>query len=88
MTRDEMFSRLSSSEYHDWMLLEQVEPFGDRRFDLHFALLSSLIANFLSHSNDYKPEDFLIDFDAETKPEQSAEQQAAMLEAIFGPSNG
>lgn len=30
MTRGEMLSRMSSEEFAHWMVLEQIEPFGER----------------------------------------------------------
>ena len=60
----EIQDRISYAEFCDWLAFMTIEPIGDRRLDLHFAMLSAFIANVnrASQSKVYEVKDFLIDF--------------------------
>lgn len=69
----ELQDRLSYAEFCEWLAFMSVEPIGDRRSDLHFAMLESLIANVnrdpKQRSKAYEVKDFLFDFwDDRPKP--------------------
>jgi hypothetical protein len=46
MTRHEMMTRMLVPELLMWWSLEQIDPFGQTRDDLRFALLASQVASF------------------------------------------
>lgn len=45
MTRRELMQRMSAAEFMEWRLLEQIEPFGDRRADIHAGMVCAVLAN-------------------------------------------
>lgn len=45
MIRSEMLERMSAREFYEWMILEQIEPFGDRRGDIQTGQLLAMLAN-------------------------------------------
>ena len=45
MIRSEMLERMPASEFNEWMILEKIEPFGDRRADVLAGMICSIIAN-------------------------------------------
>lgn len=49
------------------MVLEKIEPFGERRLDLLHADLCALVANIGTHSNKFKLADFLPDFEKKSQ---------------------
>jgi len=83
MIRAEMLARMPSSEFFEWMLLERLEPFGDRRGDVQVAMLASLIANIYRASgrSPYTMNDFLLKY--ETAAPKSAALTPEQLHAKF-----
>jgi len=62
MTRAEMLQRMSSSEFFEWMVLEQVEPFGEQADYLRAGIIAATLAN-VHRGKDhppYKPQDFML----------------------------
>lgn len=53
-------------EYAEWMALEQLDPWGDRRADWHTALICSTLANMFrdpkKRSQPFEPKEFLLEF--------------------------
>lgn len=45
MIRSEMMERMPASEFNEWMILEKIEPFGDRRADVLAGLIRETIVN-------------------------------------------
>ncbi len=43
MTRAEMFDRMSSAEFADWIAWDELYPIGARRFDVQIAQLCAVI---------------------------------------------
>jgi hypothetical protein len=78
----EMEERMPASEFFEWMMLEQIDPFGERRADIHAGLLSTLIANIYRAKNrrKYKLADFLLSFD---EPKTAKRQTPEEMHARF-----
>lgn len=74
------------------MAFSQIEPIGEARGDLRFAILDALIANSSrdtsKKSDPFSPRDFLIDFWKEEEPEEppndNANRQLAEMLAGIG----
>jgi hypothetical protein len=53
-------------EYAEWMALEILDPWGDRRADWHTALICSVLANLFrdpkKRSQAFQPKDFMLEF--------------------------
>lgn len=47
MSRRQLLRAMDAQELLEWRVLEQVDPWGQRRDDLRIALLSAQIANYL-----------------------------------------
>jgi hypothetical protein len=84
-----LLRQLSAKEFRNWMLFEQIEPYGGLRGDLQVASVVQMIAN-VNRGKDqepYKLKDFLLRFGEEPIPEKpkglSPEQQDAVLRALF-----
>lgn len=71
------------ADFLEWMLYEQVEPFGDRRGDVHAGMVSAAIFNqHRTNHNDkfWTPPDFMPKWEAEPeKPPQTVEEQLEMM---------
>lgn len=80
MIRSEMLERMTAREFTEWMLLEQLEPFGDRRGDIQAGIVAAMIANSnRTKKSDrvFKPLDFVPDWESAPTPArvQTPEQQ-------------
>jgi hypothetical protein len=58
---------IGSREFQEWRILEEIEPWGDRRLDILFAQLVTLIAN-VNRDTKRRPDpfsvtDFKLDWD-------------------------
>lgn len=91
MTRSELMERMSANEFFEWMIMEQIEPFGDKRGDIQAGLIAQIIANIHRDPNKdpYQLEDFLPQFEERKKltPEQSPEDQMAFMLALQAKQN-
>lgn len=80
-TREELLTGerrpLSQREFIDWMRYDAVEPFGDERADLRFALLTSNVAAMLGNKTRWQQ--FMPFME---KREQSAEALWAIFDAF------
>lgn len=81
MLRSEMMERMSASEFYDWMVLERMEPFGDRRADIQAGIVASTIANIhrSEKSKPYSPIDFMPRFEEPQQARQTPEQHLKMM---------
>ena len=85
-TVGELQDRISYEEFYQWLAFMSVEPIGDRRLDLHFAMLSTLIANVnrdpKQRSKPFELNDFMIDF-WEDKPKLSLKDKFLLMSEII-----
>lgn len=72
---------LSSKELAEWQAYERVEPFGERRMDIRFAMLAMTISNIWRGKNQppFKLEQFMPDF--EPPKQQSWKEQYNIMKA-------
>lgn len=81
MTRAEVMERMTAREFHEWMLLEQIEPFGDRLADIHAGTIAAMILN----SNRVKESDKVwthrdfFKWDSPPPVRQTPDQQLAIM---------
>jgi Protein of unknown function (DUF4035) len=96
MTRTEMMEVMPADEFFEWMILEQIEPFGDKRGDIQAGLIQQILANIFrdrtQHPEPYELSIFLPKFceqqEASTdKKPQTPEQQLAIFLAIQAKQN-
>ena len=83
MTREELLSRISADEFREWMLLEQIEPFGEQGAYLRAGIIACTLAN-IHRPKDapaFKPADFMPIVQEPPKP-QTAEQMKAFMEMM------
>lgn len=76
MTRSEMVERMPAAEFFEWMLYEQIQPFGERRADLRTGQICATIANVNrgEKTEPYKVSDFMLPWDPQPElPKQSPE---------------
>lgn len=89
----EGLQHITAIELAEWEAYYQIEPFGEKRMDLRFAMLMALLANLLTYSEngkkrEYKPEDFMPDFERayldteDEKPTQSWQEQLSFLQSL------
>lgn len=63
MTVSEMLSRMSSSEFSEWMAYAQIEPFGEERQDVRQAIIACTVANSVPRKGrPYTVNDFMPKF--------------------------
>lgn len=72
-----MLDELTETQFREWMAFDGLHPFGEDRADLRNALSASAICNAMG--SNVKIYDFLPYL---TKPEQTADQQLAIAQAI------
>lgn len=78
-----LLRRLSTRDFQQWMLYEQVEPFGELRADFRSAQVVAMIHNVAVAQKDQKPVgDFLLKFEEKKEQRQSVEEQAMILNII------
>ena len=81
----ELKDRMEHSEYIEWLARARVEPLGDRRSELHNALLMSLMTNL--HAKKGKAADaFIVDFWGDNQP--SLADKFFALQAALGQTSG
>lgn len=90
-TVEELQERMTYEEFQQWLALMEIEPVGEQRMDLRFAMLSALIANVNRDAQKrpqaYKLEDFLPDFWNE-RPAPSLRDKFMLLAAAINAQNG
>lgn len=92
MTVSELLSRISSAELSEWKAYAQLEPFGEERADLRFAMFESIVVNMLCKAETL-PADFMPDFVSSEDEREERErikrnerllEKVKALNAIFG----
>ncbi len=81
-TRHEMLTQMPAPELLEWMAYASIEPIGETRMDMRFAVLACTIANLIKSAagdkgKPSKPEDFMFTFDP--PKQQSPQDMKAML---------
>lgn len=75
--------RMSAAEFMEWRLLEQIEPFGDRRSDVGAAMICTTLANIHrgEKTKPYSLSDFIPQWDppAPARAQTPEEQLQIML---------
>jgi hypothetical protein len=73
---------MPASDFMEFMLYERLEPYGDKRSDIHCGIIASTIANVNRDpkKQPYKPSDFMPKFEVQ-KP-QTAEDLMQMMLAL------
>lgn len=86
MTVREAMARVSSREFTEWIAYANLEPFGEERADFRTGIMASTVANVnrAKGGKEYKPEDFMPDFDGargKGKREMSTDAMKAVFDA-------
>lgn len=76
MTRAELAQTMTHYELMEWSRLEGIEPWGERRLDLLAGIIAATIANVNRGPNraPYQPKDFMPQFDAPPKRDQTPDE--------------
>jgi len=81
MTVKELLDRVSSRELSEWQAYYRVEPFGEERQDLRFALMTAnLISPHLAKGHRPKLKDFMLNF--EPKKAQTEDSMKMILKGV------
>ena len=86
----ELSLTISERELTEWMVLDAIEPFGDKRLDTHMAVLATAIFNAAGATKgdtkqNFRQSDFLPLFDSAAPKKQDVNAQ---VRRIFGVPNG
>jgi hypothetical protein len=75
-----LLGELDSRELTAWMAYETVEPFGERRANLHAGIVAATVANVNRdrHARVFQPTDFLLEFGRERTQKDDEANMAAM----------
>jgi hypothetical protein len=75
-----LLSEMDSRELTAWMAYESVEPFGERRANLHAGIVAATVANVNrdKHTRAFLPTDFLLEFGRERESGDDEAQMQAM----------
>jgi len=87
MTVREMLARVDSRELSEWMAYSSIEPIGEYRMDLRFAMLACTIVNIIKGATGAKGkpskiEDFMLKFDP--PKQQSMDNMKTRLKMLSG----
>lgn len=77
-----MLRRMPASEFQEWMILEQIEPFGDRRGDLHAGQICATLAN-IHRDEKTRPFTALDCIPKWESPRPKAQEPATQLERFL-----
>jgi len=85
-TLAELGATMSSQELTEWSAFEAVDgPIGSQRDDLRSGIVAATLANCHSTRKQFNAHDFMPYY---SKPEPTAEESLAALNAAFGGRNG
>lgn len=93
MTVQELLTRMTAAEELEWEVLEEVDPWGQRREDHRFALLCATVMNAAGWRKPggriFTESDFMLDFLPRfvASPRQSVKTMEAELRAWIKSSN-
>lgn len=89
MTHTELRARITQREIMAWRILEEVDPWGQRREDYRTAMLASIVYN-SSHEKTLPVSDFMLDFcrPAETVAPVTVDDSIAIIAAINAELGG
>lgn len=75
MTISRLDVEMSSSEYSDWIVFAETEPFGDVRANIHSGTIAAIIANVNKQkgSRSYTYKDFMVMTTDERRDKESRE---------------
>ena len=82
MTHQELRARLTQRELIAWRILEEVDPWGEKRDDWRTAMLASIMVNLqLPADKKLKVSDFLLSFSPTSQPptELSPDESVAAI---------
>ena len=81
MTVSELLERVSCKELSEWMAFYNIEPFGEERMDLRFALLAAnLIAPHLAKGHKPRLKDYMLSF--KKKKPMTDDQMKLILKGV------
>jgi len=84
----ELLNRIDSRELSEWMLYEQMEPFGDTLTDMHASQLAYLLAetnrDTKKRKDPFKPDDFSLRFREPKTQQQDARSSLLKLASALG----
>jgi hypothetical protein len=91
MIRAEMMARMSYEEFMEWMIFDSIEPFGDRRADIHIGIIRATLANLFARKNEsspvFQPEDMTPKFGPQPeRPAQTPEQMKMAMMMLMEAS--
>lgn len=82
----ELRARMTTREMAEWMAIDKIEPFGDRRADYHAALIAYCVTSALAASAGSKTtldlEHFLLDFTGELAEARERASHKSVEESI------
>jgi len=86
MTVEELLKRITSKELSEWQAFYNIEPFGEERMDLRFALMTAnLLAPHVKKGSRLNVKDFLLTF-KEKKPMSDELMQQILKGSARGSS--
>jgi len=87
-TVKELLERIDSRELSEWMVCEQLEPFGDALVDMHFSQLAYLIAesnrDTKRRKEPFTPNDFSLRYRESRNEAPSARASLLRLASALG----
>lgn len=85
MTVSELLARISSTEFHEWMAFDSMEPISSEwRADMRHAVLCAHLAALhgVKASAARTPKTYMPDYDGSSRPEQKPDQILAVAQAL------
>lgn len=84
----ELLDRIGSRELSEWMVYEQMEPFGDTLIDMHAAQIAYLLAetnrDTKKRKDPFKPDEFSLRFREPKTQRQDARASLIKLASALG----
>lgn len=83
MTVSDLMDSMGAREFHDWMIYDELSPFGPERADLRAGHITSTLINLFTKKT-VKATDFIYT-NRRARPRQSVdEMKAAFMAAVKG----
>ncbi len=82
MTVGDLLARMSASEFHEWFVFYQMEPFGEWRSDLRAGIVASTFASAHRRKGSRRPtpKDFMPTFGEKEESRQSWQEQLRIVQ--------